>query len=266
MAQALLTAPGASLYAVLADLAGVPGNRSTKLSRSQPNPRMGSLELAERNLQAIVSRHKPGTTETYYDGRRLALRWLQREGRTTIDDSCVSQLFVDLIDAGYSAETLRCVHNSVKEVAEALGLSAYGRAPGFVNAYHGFLRSAERQHGKRPHSPIDRTMWQQLLSAAEREVDRPLLLRALHLGFGMFFRIGEARATRDRHVCAEQRGRPWVSCWTCPATAPFSRRIVVRKVLAFAARRRLLFVSTRLRSAVLRQSVSFRSNFLRRSV
>jgi len=208
VSRALLYAPGASLYTVLADLANPPGKRATKLTRAEPTPRMGSLELAERNLKAIVSRHKLGTTETYDVGRRLALRWLQREGRSSVDEECVSQLFIDLIDAGYSAETMRCVHNSVKEVVEALGLPAYWQAPGFELSYHGHLRAAERQHGRRPHSPIDRAMWQQLVADAASEPDGPLLQRMLHLGFGMFFRIGEARATRDRHIMCGAGGAP----------------------------------------------------------
>jgi hypothetical protein len=208
VSRALLQAPGSSLFTILADLARLPGTRPTKLSLATPSPRMSSIELAERNLEAIVSRHKPGTRKTYDSGRRLALRWLQREGHSSIDANGVSQLFVDLIDAGYSAETLRCVHNAVKEVAEAIGWPPYWREPGFDMAYHGFLRAAERERGKKPHTPIDRVMWQQLLSEAANERDGPSLLRALHLGFGLFFRIGEARAARNSHIMCGAEGTP----------------------------------------------------------
>eukprot|EP00665_Eupelagonemidae_sp_cell47_P016631 gene16631-biopygen10611 len=59
-----------------------------------------------------------------------------------------------------------------------------------MQAYHGYLRGAEREHDKQSHSPIDRPKWRQLLEAAASEADVTRIQRALHLGSGMFFRIG----------------------------------------------------------------------------
>eukprot|EP00664_Eupelagonemidae_sp_cell27_P009506 gene9506-3670_t len=110
--------PDKSFVGVLARIAGTPQSRTVKLDRTRGAPRVGPLGLAEVNLQAVIERHKPGTVEQYNTGRRLALRWLQREGLTSLDGPASTQLMLDLIAAGYSAEMMRCQWQALLRRAE----------------------------------------------------------------------------------------------------------------------------------------------------
>eukprot|EP00662_Eupelagonemidae_sp_cell21_P015495 gene15495-biopygen23719 len=205
--------------------------RKSKLSKvlaREPRERLSATEAYRRILQTAVARHKPGTRAQYDYGRRLALRWMNAEGISSMTFRDFCNLAWDLEEAGYCGSVFRCVHNSVMETTAIAGKKPfYWESSGFRFWYLGqsarMDRNLDAAGGRRgPHAPICRTKWEQLLRHADREADAKPLSRLLLLQFPLYLRVGEASSLKNADIKFGANGDPCGALITASRPSPAS--------------------------------------------